>query len=90
MLIFLQNICSLVLAVKTLNILVIHVTTFPFNLFKLPDAHGNVFHGLRARFTNTISLPAFYVILFLFDPICETEIKILFFFFCLAKLGEKK
>lgn len=77
------------MAVKTLDSLVIHVTTLLFNLAKLADAHGNVFHSLIVRSSNTISLPAFYVILFLFDPICETEIKLLFFFFCLAKLGGK-
>lgn len=58
-----------------------------FLILLLADAHGNVLCGLIVHFTNAISLPAFYVILFLSDPLCETEKNILFFY--LAKFGEK-
>lgn len=58
-----------------------------FLILLLADAHGNVLYGLIVHFTNAISLPAFYVILFLSDPLCETEKNILFFY--LAKFGEK-
>lgn len=44
-----------------------------FLILLLADAHGNVLCGLIVHFTNAISLPAFYVILFLSDPLCETE-----------------